>query len=335
MAEAIISRRGKKDNSLSPPPIVQGRCQLLVYVTDSDNVPISNLSVHCRDGASWYNYHTNDKGQVLFSTTSGAANITAWNFSINGNYKWIDQSSNSINIDAPIGTSNIINLNLGLRSSFTASSMSSNIYNEVCYTGSYMTRHYNRGNLFIGGGGGGGGHQGAWDVCSGGGGGGGGANSYNRISISKNTKYNFYIAEGGNGGNWNHIGGYTGGTTSAFGYTAIGGNGGQAYGLSGSGWCNHGVGMYNTGDGGRSSAQRGNPSALSNFGGGGAGSHYDTDSYPPTGGSPFGGDCGWYSGGAAKGPGGGGGSSSNVRQGSVTEHPGGKGGPGMISITFY
>lgn len=156
MAEAIISRRGSRSNELSPPPIVQGRCQLLVRVVDSDNTPISNLSVHCRDGSSWHNYHTNDKGQVLFSTTSGAANITAWNFSINGNYKWIDQSSTTKNIDAPIGTSNIINLNLGLISSFTSSNMTSNIYSDLCYTGSYMTRHYSRGNLFVGGGGGGG-----------------------------------------------------------------------------------------------------------------------------------------------------------------------------------
>ena len=114
MAECIIARGGSSGggNNGGLPPVVADRCSILVTVKDSAGTVINDLSVHCKDGSMWYNYHTNEKGQVLFMTNSGSANITAWNFSINGNYKWIDQNIATINIDAPASSSNKVNINL-------------------------------------------------------------------------------------------------------------------------------------------------------------------------------------------------------------------------------
>lgn len=174
MAECIIARGGgRSDGGSDLPPIVVGYCSIVVAVSDSEGTPISDLSVHCKDGDNWYNYHTNDKGQTLFVTNSGSANITAWNFSINGNYKWIDQQAVTMNIDAPASSSNRVNISLSYLNTFQETGMSSNIYSG-CYTGNYKFRASNRVNAFIGGAGGGSGPvYGDGGVYSGGGGSGG------------------------------------------------------------------------------------------------------------------------------------------------------------------
>ena len=158
MAECIIARGGGTPNQDINIPVISDRSSVVVTVTDNDGVPISDLSVHCKDGDSWYNYHTNNKGQVLFMTNSGSANITAWNFSINGKYKWIDMKEVNKNLDTPIGSIIQNNISLPWYNNFRATATTTNIYNTHCYNFNYKFRHYTHVNAFIGGGGGFGGN---------------------------------------------------------------------------------------------------------------------------------------------------------------------------------
>lgn len=237
MAECIIARGGgyEGDNGGGLPPVIAGYCQILTTVVDSDNNPIQDLSVHCKDGNAWYNYHTNEKGQVLFVTNSGSANVTAWNFSINGNYKYIDQTHVVQNIDAPVTTSKYLNIQLGRITSFNAMSDSTNIYSnnfDRCKFRVANTIDQLRLGSAGGGGGCGYGYRNRINF-SGGGGGGGSIIQYN-IAINKNEVYRFYIGQGGEGA-WirNNRQANTGqvfapssgGSTSGFGYSVTGGRG--------------------------------------------------------------------------------------------------------------
>lgn len=254
MAECIIARGGGRSDGGSPDvPIVADKHTILVTVRDADGVVLNDLSVHCKDGDLWYNYHTNDKGQVLFVTNSGSANITTWNASINGRYKWFDLSTNTINIDAPVGLSSTLNINLSYVSSFSRSAISnSNVLNSY-YSGAYRFRHSNYANINMisGGGGGGGGVDykifntngnyvswmlNSWNSPYGGGGGGGGAwKIVNNISVNRNYNYFVYTGSGGRGGRSGNDNGRTGGTTSALGYSVYGGSGGTYTGIGGTG----------------------------------------------------------------------------------------------------
>ena len=345
MAECIIARGGgRSDGGSDLPPIVVGYCSIVVAVSDSEGTPISDLSVHCKDGDNWYNYHTNDKGQTLFVTNSGSANITAWNFSINGNYKWIDQQAVTMNIDAPASSSNRVNISLSYLNTFQETGMSSNIYSG-CYTGNYKFRASNRVNAFIGGAGGGSGVVSGGGGVYSGGGGSGGAYIANNIEISKDQNYSFYIGSGGSGG-WasydghttTYFNGNTGGSTTAFGFTATGGGGGSTTGSGGVG----GTGTI-TGAAGGGTNTNGYNSTISNFGGGGAGARTGGigTARDKFGGSPYGGNSvlSTYSnrtpvgyGQDGRGPGGGAG--ANVSNGDYTMR-GHTGGPGLLSFTFY
>lgn len=348
MAECIIARGGgRSDGGFSGPPIIADKHTILVTVTDSNNQVINDLSVHCKDGDNWYNYHTNDKGQVLFVTNSGAANITAWNFSINGNYKYIDQAYVSKNIDAPVGLSTTLNLALGFQANEVSfNSMTSNIFVDKCYSGNYKVRVANHVNVFVGGAGGGGGgsyettntsdEDSVWGGC---GGGGGGISIGNSIALTHDSFYLFYTGSKGIGGK-GYREGSTGGTSSAFGISATGGEGGNCGGFSsGSG---QGTGNYNGGNGSNNYSRNGGNSRYSNWGGGGGMGEEDSDNRNfndyTRGGNPYGanGASSHGSNGPSATNGGGGGGAS----GRVVSHPsgtykGGDGGPGKISFTFY
>ena len=302
MAECIIARGGgKSDGGSSGPPVIPGMHTILATVTDSAGAPIQDLSVHCKDGSAWYNYHTNEKGQVLFATNSGAANITAWNFSLNGNYKYLDQETVTKNLDVPIGSTTTLNLSLTRvtgEQSFTA--MQSNIYQPRTaglFSGNCRVRVSTRANVFLGGGGGGGG----WGVTD----------------DDDSTMY-----------------GGAGGSTSAFGLSCTGGGGGKG----GSGMIGT-AGIAGTGDysGGSAvaSARNGNGqnSQWSNWGGGGATCAWQSNFY---GGNPGGGDSIMSNHGQPGINGGGGGAPGHARHGGYRFNGnGGAGSVGKISFTLY
>ena len=341
MAEAIISRRGGNiDSGIKPPPIIADRASVIVYVTDSNNAPIQNLSVHCKDGSYWYNYHTNEKGQCLFMGNSGHMNITAHNYSIQQNIRYIDQGKVDFNLDAPVGTSNVVNLSLKSlpTSSFTA--MTTNVQDTSnLFSGSCYVRCADHANIFLGGAGGGGSlTDPGWSVTSTGGGG-GGITIANNILMNKNSAYLFYIGSGGANGRVNtasgnrgqHFPGDAGGSTSAFGYSATGGGGGRF------GWMigDSGTGTYRGGNGGgkliSGAIVNAENSEYSNWGGGGGA--YSATAGTPGGGK--GGDRGGFGSSGVNGGGGGGGGGWWSTGSDRNIYFGGSGGPGKITFTFY
>ena len=329
MGEALISRSGGGEAEAIL-PVVPGICTLLVSVKDSLNRPAANIMVNCKDGNSWYNYTTNDKGQVMFSTNSGSANISVFNRFSNG--IWIlDQKSNILNIDAPVSTSNKINVifegyTKNYELNFTKSSSGNNAPTPPIFpTGNYAFLISNQINVFVGGGGAGG----SVSVLTGIGGGAGGANLAT-ININKGQLYYGYLASGGVGASksWDYSGtvnGGSGGTTTFAGISAGGGS-----------FNKYGSGIYVTGN-------SGNSSSLSNFGGGGQNSSHLSDS-TSTIGSPGGGIGGhsykvddkiyWspMNGGNGQDGLGGGGGAGVYRYG--YQYSGGKGGNGTIRIKF-
>ena len=339
MAEAIISRRGDKANSgIQPPPIVADRASVIVCVTDSNNTPIQNLSVHCNDGGTWYNYHTNDKGQCLFMGNSGHMNITAYNYSIQQNIKYVDQSKTTINLDTPVGTSNVANISLQFLPTTSFNTMTTNVQDDAnLFSGSCFVRCADYANIFLGGAGGGGSITDPGWYVLGAGGGGGGITIVNGISINKNSAYLFYIGVGGNAGRVNttsgnrghHFPGNSGGSTSAFGYSATGGGGAGPYqyniGISG-------TGTYRGGNGGGTNSTgailKGENSEYANWGGGGG-------AYTASAGLPGGGAGGERGGSGRVGVnGGGGGGGGGWWSQDHNIYFGASGGSGKITFTF-
>lgn len=321
MAECIIARGGGGSSGTDLPPIVPGYSSILVTVRDSEGNLLPELSVHCKDGDNWYNYHTNNKGQVLFMTNSGSANITAWNFSINGNYKWIDQSPVTQNIDAPASSSNLVNMNLTYKPNFTVYYMNSSIYGD-CFTGNYKVRASNYVNISVGGAGGSG--AGGNNRYPGGGGGGGGLSISNSIKLNNKLNYVFYVGAGG--AQSSSVVGSSGGSSSAFGIVANGGG----YGSPGSGG-RGGTGLSSIGGNGGDSERSGN-NGSNGYGGGGGGGYY-SHNYG-FGGVPNGGSGGDYrQDGFAGQCGGGGGGGGREINSSISR--GGAGGAGVLSFTFY
>lgn len=335
MGEALISRAGGSAAEADPIlPIVPGVCTLLVTVKDSLNRPAVGIQVNCKDGAGWYNYTTNEKGQTMFSTNSGSANITVYNRYQNG--IWIlDQQSKSIDIDAPVSTSNKIDIklngyNIGYELNFTTPGGSAPTppYFPAGNYAFMVSKHI---GVFVGGGGGGG--TGTYTSTRGmAGGGAGGANDGN-ITINIGQVYYGSIGAGGAGGytteDYNPPAalGRSGGTSTFAGISAGGGSSSS-----------YGYGKYNTGGPGQSSQ-------LSNFGGGGSYESINEDgrvtqNYP---GSPGGGaggvtriEDGSSKGASGGGPGinglgGGGGGAGWYWRG---RYSGGAGGSGTIRIKF-
>lgn len=224
MGEAIIARgQTTAKNVLDNVPAVQGVCSILVKVTDSSGEIIPNCPVWCKDGSTNYNYNTNAEGYALFQCNSGAANITAQNFSILDKYNMVDQLPATTNEDAPVGTKKLIAMVLGNRIGDDVY-ITSNIPN-----GRFMNTETLKKVITIGGG-----AAGQFGTIGGYGGGGGAFNEANNVKLDKSSLYNFIIGYGGSNGN-----GQAGGTTSALGISSAGGSGNKG----------GGSGNYKGGDG--------------------------------------------------------------------------------------
>ena len=178
------------------------------------------------------------------------------------------------------------------------------------------TAPYSASYLIVAGGGGGG-----WNYAAGGGAGGLLAGT---ASLTPGTTYSVSVGAGGAGGTSGTNGGLQGGSSSAFGMTAIGGGGGEGAvipgtgttGGSGGGACGGDTGYAGTAGQGYAGGNGGSPGGGSPGGGGGGG-----------GAGAVGGTGGNGSGGATLGGTGGIGYSSSIT-GSATYYAGGGGGGG-------
>ena len=273
MGEALISRAGggTGNGGSSEPdiPVLPGYHTTLITLKDYQNKAMPNYTINCKDGASWYNYTTNEKGQALFTTNSGSANFIVLN---NIGARYLDFNTTTMNIDAPLGQTSQHNLVLN----------KFNGYINLTASGNYrfLNPKNNVWTFLCGGGGGGGGgawyysdDYGRWN-CRGGSGGSGYTTQFNYNYIS-NTNYYLSVGTGGSGGRPESQTGFivgddgsTGGTTTFANKSAIGGEGGTgggggggqngSSGAGGSGFYPYGVGgsggSGNRGRGGNGSA---------------------------------------------------------------------------------
>ena len=334
MGEALISRAGGGGSSddiiLVPLP---GYHSIGVTLKTEDGRALSNALISCKDGNSWYNYTTNEKGQCTFVCNSGAANISVGN-NING-IQYIDILPITENVDAPVGLTSLLNLVHPKASSITITG--SRLVNIL------VDRIV---DLYVVGGGGGGAggltaNGSIYDTNSGGGGA-GYLNTYLNINLNIG-QYNFICGGGGAGGNTANVNrddisiayGSTGGTSYIVNtnYSAIGGEGGLASNrirTAGIGGLGNGGGKINY-----NYTQPENSSI--DFAGGGGGQR-DQD-----GGSPYGGKGTWmdwsnsvfYAATAGQRGGGGGGGYIWSRTSSYNRYfVGAMGGTGLFKIDF-
>lgn len=184
MAEALIVRKGGSSETILP--IIPGSHTILATLRDYTGKKISGYPLNCKDGSRWYNYSTNENGQVLFTCNSGSANISL----INGQY--VDFSAKTINIDAPVGLSSKVNINMDKISSIL-------IANNRLFKFFYPHKC----NIRIIGGGGGGGEGWAYsddgdrEYVWGQNGGNGYTSIYNSQQFTANTIYNFIAGNPG------------------------------------------------------------------------------------------------------------------------------------------
>ena len=247
MGEALISRAGGgAGDSEQIIPIVPGYHTILATLLTSDNRAITNHMISCKDGSTYYNYNTNEKGQCMFTYNSGSANMFV-NTTING-INYIDINNTWVNVAAPIGVSQRVNIYFDKRSG-----------NIDIGSGSFHIFQKCKANIIIEGGGGGGSGTVYGGANTTGGGGGGGS--------------------GGGHGSWASPASYYGGSggTSYIQNTnmsAIGGGGGRcapdAAGAGGAG--------YRSGSAGASrSWNSGGSGGASYFASGGSGCIFITD----------------------------------------------------------
>ncbi len=262
MGEAIISRAGGgSSNSDVIVPITPGYHTILLTLKTADGIPVANTVVSCKDGSSYYNYTTNEKGQCMYVCNSGSANLLC-KTTLDG-VAYDDIIDTWMNIDAPVGLSSKVNF----------------VHNHPEYVEFLANKNFvfssNRNcNIYIIGGGGGG----AGTACSGAtkdsweyhaaGGGGGYYNLYQDQKIQARETYEFVVGKGGSAGlsAKNHTNGGAGGTSYIKNtiYSAIGGEGApDAYGKQ----LAYKGGNGSTGNGG---GKNGGKSPL-NFAGGGGG----------------------------------------------------------------
>ena len=238
MGEAIISRAGGGSSGGSKEDIPSDIGILLFTLDDSSGNPISSFPVHCKDGDTWYNYSTNSNGQILFSSLkSGLVNMYLPLNYANGTII-ADQTSNTYyEVECPLGK------NVKNTISFAKKATPFNLAN-----GTYSFLVMNTINLNMSGGGGGSGgtfihttRHGTYRYY---GGSGGGAKTIiqNNLAVNKNNSYQAIIGSiGGSGGSYSYDietdppsatggrggDGRSGGTSSFFGYSAVGGGGGE------------------------------------------------------------------------------------------------------------
>ena len=320
MAEALLGRGIPKipEDVLDPIPVTSTTHGIKVTLKDPGGKIMANYPIQCKDGTATYNYTTNEKGQTIFSVNSGAANIFVNNY--NGSYQILDISSKWTNIDAPVGMTTRVNINL--------SNLTNTSYNFT--TNKLFEIYFKRNcNLYIVGGGGGG--TTCWDWSSGkwNGGGAGYMNTYTNQSLQ--GQYNFIRGIGGNG-SWYNMNNSSqcrdsgnGGTSYIVetDYYAIGGGSGKSGGKGGLGY------------GGNSSNINGQPSNVTFAGGGGAAAEGSYGSVTlGNRGTPYGGNAAYGASTTAATRAGGGGVSATPGHGG-RQYKAGDGGPGVMRIDIF
>lgn len=227
MGEAIItSRQGFVEEEEGTIQTFPNQATLVVTVKDSEGLSLKNVAVWASYSVNRTNYvnqanYTNKKGKCIFFVNAAYNNIV--------NIRVDDKFKNGLCIldqDTPKVSLNINNswhgkiYNQNLAATYASKKIvSSNIQGKFLYT--------NYADVYIIGGGGshGGGVSGS---CIGGG---GGALNYSQnITIQQGYAYNFTIGKGAA----SHSG-KTGGTSSAFNLSAVGGNGTNSSTTGGSG----------------------------------------------------------------------------------------------------
>ena len=203
MGEALLVKFGGAAENV--PVVEPDSTSLLVTVFSygGKTVP-ANTPVNCNDSGQWYNYETNDKGQVLFKVKSSTCSIQVSNIrKMAGSYRniqYIDQGTGRSSVSGLVhGQERNLNITLPYVS-INNKSINNNINIQVLST-NYIDC------LLIGGGSGGN------RVSAGGG---AACNIGRRVSIDRNTVYQILIGTSSYG--------RSGGTTSAFGLSAVGGS---------------------------------------------------------------------------------------------------------------
>ena len=328
MSECIIARGGGSASGGQQIPIVPGYCSILVTVKDETDAPVANIATVYSDGENTYEYFTNERGQTLFTTNKGQCNIVARNYTNTKDFRYADIAFGYAN-NVPCVISSVYNCNITMpnRTEYSYIHDFCKIDSEGLYSSVQFRFNHTLGNgSFIGGAGGGG--SGGGNGAEYGSGGGGGELKYlNQIQVNTNTLYNFYIGDGGRGA-FNSTGSLaeTGGSSTAFGVVANGGEGGQTRGGDG-GVDGSGTGYF--GNGARGSNSRGYNGNNSNnplWGGGGA-SGINTNGGRPGGAQGTNRDYDWRGRDGTNGGGGSGGAAS-----SDGASRGGTGGPGGITL---
>ena len=226
MGEALISRAGGGVGE-DPLPVVTNGHVILATLTDFDGNIMPGYIINCKDGSTWYNYTTNEKGQALFTSNSGSCNFTVFN---NIGARYLDFNTSYMNIDAPLGQTSRYNL--------TINKTIGTIYLTTSANYRFILPRNDINTTLCGGGGGGGGGK-HWsdeydtkDLV----GGRGGSGYVNNPSLNFQSNINYYasIGSGGAGGHSDEYwmssyaqNGFSGGTTTFAGSSAIGGGGGQ------------------------------------------------------------------------------------------------------------
>lgn len=230
MAECIIARGGGRYNSSNSdyPSIIPGYCVLTITVQDSESNPVAGAYVTCNDGGIWHNNYTNDAGKIRIMTTCGNnVSIATYNNSNYGNgFNYVDQGGVSSTIAVPLNTIRDAYLNM--------TKLTNHSFESAGTSGNFQFRVTDSISLRVGGGGGGGGYSANFNEYYSGGGGGGGCRYASSVPVNRNTNYNVYVASGGGRGyctsdSYNNniygIQATAGGTSTAFGYSATGGEG--------------------------------------------------------------------------------------------------------------
>ena len=231
MGEALISRAGggTGNGGSSEPdiPALPGYHTTLITLKDYQNKAMPNYTINCKDGASWYNYTTNEKGQALFTSNSGSCNFTVFN---NIGARYLDFNTSYMNIDAPLGQTSrhnlIVNKTIGT------------IYLTASANYRFIIPRNNVNVTLCGGGGGGGGGVHYSDEYTTkdltGGRGGSGYTTSPKFNFQSNVNYYASIGSGGSGGHsdeywiYSHAAnGSSGGTTTFINTSATGGGGGE------------------------------------------------------------------------------------------------------------
>ena len=237
MGEAIITSRYGQPAEGDSGSVMQlpNYTSLVVSVKDSAGrrIKYAGVQVIYPNNAAYTGW-CNEKGQGLFFIPSNISevNVRALNrFKDDSNAGFLADQNNIYlnNIQTNIGGIVYANCQLSYKSTGSICTMS----------GNYKFLDTNYADVYVIGAGGGGLSGSRQEY----GGGGGALNMAKNISINKSKLYSFIIGAGGTRGIYRAN---SGGTSSAFGLSANGGNGANSS-INGA---NGGIGMYNGGEGG-------------------------------------------------------------------------------------